>query len=143
MPENATSQPKIPSIRRRLAAMLYESFLILAVLMVAGFAYIPIFGNAEEPFRKAVFQLYLLAVALIYFLAFWTRGGQTLAMKTWRIKLTDLNGANLTVSRGILRFSLALLSLSLFGVGYLWAIFDPHRQFLHDRLSKTRLISVA
>lgn len=141
MQENATSQPKIPGIWRRLAAMLYESFLILAVLMAAGFVYIPLFGNADGPLEKAVFQLYLLIVLMIYFLVFWTRGGQTLAMKTWRIRLTNLSGANISLPQGILRFFLAIISLGLLGVGFLWMFFDPQRQFLHDRLAKTRLIS--
>lgn len=141
MQENATSQPKIPGIWRRLAAMLYESFLILAVLMAAGFVYIPLFGNADGPLEKAVFQLYLLIVLMIYFLVFWTRGGQTLAMKTWRIRLTNLSGANISLPQGILRFFLAIISLGLLGAGFLWMFFDPQRQFLHDRLAKTRLIS--
>ncbi len=141
MQENATSQPKIPGIWRRLAAMLYESFLILAVLMAAGFVYIPLFGNADGPLEKAVFQLYLLIVLMIYFLVFWTRGGQTLAMKTWRIRLTNLSGANISPPQGILRFFLAIISLGFLGVGFLWMFFDPQRQFLHDRLAKTRLIS--
>ncbi len=141
MQENATSQPKIPGIWRRLAAMLYESFLILAVLMAAGFVYIPLFGNADGPLEKAVFQLYLLSVLMIYFLVFWTRGGQTLAMKTWRIRLTNLSGANISLPQGILRFFLAIISLGLLGVGFLWMFFDPQKQFLHDRLAKTQLIN--
>jgi uncharacterized RDD family membrane protein YckC len=141
MQENATTPPKIPSIRRRLASLLYESLLIIAVWVVAGFAYIPIFGNTDEPFGKAAFQLYLLVVLMIYFLTFWTRGGQTLPMKTWRIRLTDLSGATISIPRGILRFSLAFLGLACFGLGFLWAFFDSHRQFLHDRLAKTRLIT--
>lgn len=140
MQENATTQPKIPSIRRRLASLLYELLLIFALLMVASFAYIPIFGNAEAPFRKAVFQLYLLLVIMVYFLVFWTRNGQTLAMKTWRIKLTDLNGSTIDIPRGILRFSLAVPGTLIFGASFFWALFDPQRQFLHDRLAKTRLV---
>jgi uncharacterized RDD family membrane protein YckC len=140
MQENATSQPKIPGVWHRLAAMLYESFLILAVLMAAGFIYIPLFGNANGPLEKAVFQLYLLIVLMIYFLVFWTRGGQTLAMKTWRIRLTNLSGANISLPQGILRFFLAIISLVFLGAGFLWMFFDPQKQFLHDRLAKTRLI---
>lgn len=121
--------------------MLYESFLIFAVLMAAGFVYIPIFGNANGPLEKASFQLYLLGVLMIYFLVFWTRGGQTLAMKTWRIRLTNLSGANISLPQGILRFFLAIISLGLLGAGFLWMFFDPQKQFLHDRLAKTRLIS--
>lgn len=143
MQENATSPNKIPGFGRRLAAMLYESFLILAVLMVAGLAYIPVFGNADSPLEKALFQFYLLAVLMIYFLIFWVRGGQTLAMKTWRIRLTDLNGANISLPRGILRFFLAVLSFGLLGFGFLWMFFDRDKQYLHDRLAKTRLISTS
>lgn len=141
MQNDANASLRIPSIRRRLAAMFYESLLLFALLLFASFAYVPIFGGADSAFRKAVFQLYLLAVMMIYFLIFWTRGGQTLAMKTWRIKLTDLQGSTISIPRGVLRFCLALLSLSLFGLGLLWALFDPQRQFLHDRLAKTRLVS--
>lgn len=113
---------------------------MFALLMVASFAYIPIFGNVEGPFRKAVFQLYLLLVMMVYFLVFWTRNGQTLAMKTWRIKLTGLDGSTIDIPRGILRFSLAVPGTLIFGAGFFWALFDPQRQFLHDRLAKTRLV---
>lgn len=140
MQEKATIQTKYPGFRRRLAAMVYESLLIFAVLMIAGFAYIPLFGSTEEPLRKAVFQLYLMVVLMIYFLVFWIHGGQTLAMKTWRIRLVDLNGARISLAQGMVRFSLAVLGLTCFGLGFLWALIDPEHQFLHDRLAKTRLI---
>jgi uncharacterized RDD family membrane protein YckC len=140
MQENATTRQRFPSIRRRLAAMVYESFLISAVVLVAAFAYLPLFGGAETPFRKAVFQLYLLIVLALYFLVFWTRGGQTLAMKTWRIRLVGRGGNRVSVPRGLLRLALAALGLACFGVGFLWALLDPQRQFLHDRLAGTRLV---
>jgi uncharacterized RDD family membrane protein YckC len=120
--------------------MAYESFLISAVVLVAAFAYLPLFGGAETPFRKAVFQLYLLIVLALYFLVFWTRGGQTLAMKTWRIRLVGRGGNRVSVPRGLLRLALAALGLACFGVGFLWALLDPQRQFLHDRLAGTRLV---
>lgn len=140
MQQNATTCRQPPGIGRRLAAMLYESLLIFALLLLAGFAYVPIFGGGDAPFRKAVFQLYLLIVVMLYFLIFWTRGGQTLPMKTWRIRLVDTNGASVSWSRGLLRFSLATLGLLCFGAGFLWALLDPERQFLHDRLAGTRLV---
>ena len=127
-------------ISRRLASMFYESLLLAALLLVAGFIYVPIFGGLHGPFQKAVFQLYLLGVMMIYFVTFWKRGGQTLAMKTWRIRLVRSDGGPLTTPLCILRFSLATLGLIGVGMGFFWALIDPERQFLHDRLCKTRLI---
>jgi uncharacterized RDD family membrane protein YckC len=70
-----------------------------------------------------------------YFLWSWLRGGQTLAMKTWRIRLVDV-----TPQKALLRFLLAaLLVPSLISI--LWSFFDPQRQFLHDRLAGTRLVN--
>lgn len=140
MHENATTLPPPAGLRRRLVAMLYESMLLFALLLLAGFAYIPIFGSVHGPFQKAVFQFYLLIVMMIYFIVFWKRGGQTLAMKTWRIRLVRLDGEPLSTPQCIVRFSLATLGLLCAGAGFLWALIDPERQFLHDRLCKTRLV---
>lgn len=128
------------SLKRRLAAMLYEFLLLIALSMLASFAYLPIFGSIHGPFQKAVFQLYLLLVMLIYFVVFWKRGGQTLAMKTWRIRLVRLDGGPLSTAQCVIRFSLATLGLLCAGAGFIWALIDADRQFLHDRLCGTRLI---
>lgn len=140
MQENATTSLQLASLKRRLASMFYESILLFALLMVAGFAYIPIFGEIQGPFQKAVFQLYLIGVLMFYFVTFWKRGGQTLAMKTWHIRLARLDGSPLSTPQCIMRFSLALLGFLCAGLGFLWALADPERQFLHDRLCKTRLV---
>jgi uncharacterized RDD family membrane protein YckC len=109
-------------------------------LLLASFAYIPVFGGIQGPFQKAVFQLYLLGVMMLYFVVFWKRGGQTLAMKTWRIRLTRLDGKPLSTAQCIIRFVLAALGVLCAGAGFLWALADPDQQFLHDRLCKTRLV---
>lgn len=126
-------------LKRRFAAMAYESLLLIALLLVAGFAYIPVFGSIQGPFQKALFQLYLLGVMMLYFVVFWKRGGQTLAMKTWRIRLVRLDGGPLSTVQCMIRFALAALGLLCAGAGFLWALADPESQFLHDRLCKTRL----
>jgi uncharacterized RDD family membrane protein YckC len=140
MEENATTLIPPASLRRRFAAVFYESLLLLAVALVSGFIYIPIFGSIHGPFQKAVFQLYLLAVMLFYFVLFWKRGGQTLAMKTWRIRLVSRDGQPLSTGQCIARFGLATAGLLAGGIGFLWALADPDRQFLHDRLCRTRLV---
>ena len=139
MHENATSHLQLASLKRRLVSMFYESLLVVALLLVAGFAYIPIFGGIHGPFQKAVFQLYLLGVMLFYFVTFWRRGGQTLAMKTWHIRLTRADGSPLSTALCVSRFILAMLGFLFAGIGFFWALVDPDGQFLHDRICKTRL----
>lgn len=128
------------SLKRRLVSMFYESLLLAALLLVAGFAYIPVFGALHGPFQKAVFQLYLLGVVGVYFVVFWTRGGQTLAMKTWRIRLVTAEGGAVSMPLCVRRYALAFAGLLCVGLGFLWAVFDREHQFLHDRLSGTRLV---
>lgn len=143
MHENATTPLQLASLKRRLAAMFYESLLLFALSMLAGFAYIPIFGGIHGPFQKAVFQLYLLGVMMLYFLIFWKRGGQTLAMKTWKIRLVNRDGGPPSTAQCVARFCLAVPGLLCAGAGFLWALADPDRQFLHDRLCNTRLASAS
>lgn len=128
------------SLKRRLVSMLYESLLLAALLLVAGFAYIPVFGALHGPFQKAVFQLYLLGVIGVYFVVFWMRGGQTLAMKTWRIRLVTAEGGAVSMPLCVRRFALAFAGLLCAGLGFLWAVLDREHQFLHDRLLGTRLV---
>lgn len=139
MTDNAIAYPPA-TLRTRLAAMIYELLLVLAVVFVASFAYIRLTGDAQTGWKHIVFQLFLLGVVFAYFSLFWLRSGQTLAMKTWRIKLVDRDGALLTLPRAALRFVLALFGLACFGITIVWALFDRDRQFLHDRLANTRLI---
>lgn len=129
-----------PGIWRRLAAAVYDALLLLAVLFVAAFVFLFIFGSAEAPPRRLLFQLYLLAVCATYFLWFWTHGGQTLAMRTWHLRLVDIGGGKVGIGQAALRFVLAGLGLALLGAGWWWALFDRDRCFLHDRFAGTRLV---
>jgi uncharacterized RDD family membrane protein YckC len=123
---------------RRLASMLYESLLLLAVVFLAGFPFASLATDNAGSLARAAFQFYLLLVMASYFCWFWTHGGQTLAMKTWRLRVLGKTGLSLTLPEALLRFVLAIPCV-LLGVGILWALFDPDRQFLHDRLAGTRL----
>ena len=141
MQDNATKVVP-PSFLVRIAAMIYESLLVTAVIFVAALPFLYLVGNAETGWRRHLFQLYLVAVLFAYFSVFWLRSGQTLAMKTWRIRLINPDGAALTLRQAALRFSLAWFGLLLVGAGFWWALFDRDRQFLHDRIVGTRLIRV-
>jgi uncharacterized RDD family membrane protein YckC len=117
--------------------MLYEALLLFAIAFFAGFAfYIASRGAPLEGWVRTAHQLLLGAVFAAYFLWCWLRGGQTLAMKAWRIRLQHVSPP-----RALLRFLLALLLVPT-GISLLWALFDRERQFLHDRLAGTRLVLV-
>jgi len=138
--QNCTTAPTPASFLVRIAAMVYESLLVTAVVFVASLPFLYLVGNAETGWRHHLFQLYLAGILFAYFSAFWLRSGQTLAMKTWRIRLVQENGDTLTFRQAVLRFFLALLGLLLAGAGFWWALFDRDRQFLHDRIVGTRLM---
>ncbi len=141
MQDNAIAPVPAPFLAR-IAAMVYEALLVTAVIFVAALPFLYLVGNAETGWRHLAFQLYLLGVMFAYFSAFWLRSGQTLAMKTWRIRLVDLAGGTISLKQAALRFALALVGLMLAGAGFWWALFDRDRQFLHDRLARTRLVRV-
>lgn len=122
--------------------MFYELLLLLAVLFIAGFLFISVTHDALSASMKPIFRGYLLLVSAGYFIWFWRHGGQTLAMKTWRIKVISKDGGTITMKQASLRFAVALCGILLGGVGILWAVFDRDKQFLHDRLAGTRIVSV-
>lgn len=141
MQDNAIALTPAPLLSR-FAAMVYESLLVTAVVFVASFIIMPVIGDMHAPWQRHLFQIYILGVLFAYFSVFWLRSGQTLAMKTWHIRLVQQNGAALTFKQAVLRFVYAAPGLMLAGIGFWWAFFDRDKQFLHDRLAGTRLIRV-
>ncbi len=121
-------------------SLVYEVLLLLAVLVIASFPVAPLVQAMPAPWGRHFQQLYLLVVAGGYLVWFWTHGGQTLAMKTWRIRLVSASGDTVGSRQAWLRYGLALLGLAACGLGFVWALWDRERQFLHDRLAGTRLV---
>ncbi len=129
-------------LRRRLASMLYESMLLLGVLALTFLVPYLILGVGFGLAPPGWFAwLHIFAVLGLYFVWYWRRQGQTLAMQTWRLKLVDAaDGRKLGTARCWLRYALAWPSVLLGGVGLLWALVDRDRQFLHDRLARTCIV---
>lgn len=137
------SSDAAPGMLRRLASMLYESMLLFAIAFLATWLFQFAAGTLRiEGWRVHVLQLFLLAVFASYFLWCWLRGGQTLAMKTWRIRLVSKNGhGKLAPQAAMLRFFYALMLVPT-TIGIFWAMVDRDRQFLHDRLAGSLLVPV-
>lgn len=127
-------------LKRRFASLFYDALLLTAVLWCAGLPFAAIEQYLGAAHVRAVYQLYLAAVAGIYFTWQWTHGGATLAMKTWRLKLVSCDGDALTRRQAIVRYVAALGGLALFAIGFLWPLVDRDRAFLHDRIARTRIV---
>ncbi|MDO8419110.1 MAG: RDD family protein [Rubrivivax sp.] len=153
-----------PGLARRLACFVYEGVLLFGVVVAAGLAY----GLATQQRHALVGALGLRVVLFIvlglYFVWFWTRSGQTLAMQTWRIRLVTRDGRPLTRLRALCRYLLAWLwfvpalvalkltglhgalpALAAIGAGVLayaaLAWLHPDRQYWHDAVCGTRLVA--
>lgn len=121
--------------------MLYEMLLLVGVLaFTLIFPHALIGAVTHRVATPVVFQAHFFLTLLVYFLWFWSQGRQTLAMKTWRIRLVTRDGLALRPTQALCRFLLCWPSIVLGGLGILWALIDPDRQFLHDRLAGTRLV---
>ncbi|MEK8050736.1 RDD family protein [Ideonella sp. DXS22W] len=153
-----------PTLRRRMAAFLYEGVLLFGVLMIAGYLYSSLTQQRHALQGKAGLQAFLFVVLGIYFTWFWSRGGQTVAMKAWHVRLVDAAGAPVSQARAFARYLLswlwflpALLAVwlaDLHGGGVVSAVLmagvagyaslaflRPDRQFWHDAVCGTRLIT--
>ena len=122
--------------------MIYESLLLLAILLIAGFVFHLIFRDTGSIFFRPAFQLYLLLGAGTYFSCYWTHGGQTLPMQTWKFRVISADGNQLSLKQAIARYLFAVIGIFFFGCGILWPLFDRNRQFLHDRLAGTRIVKL-
>jgi uncharacterized RDD family membrane protein YckC len=129
-------------LRRRVVSLIYEACALTAVLWLAGLGVGLVENAAELTHSRFAFQICLVAVAGLYFVGQWVRGGQTLPMKTWQLKLVSNDDHALTMRQAIARYVAALAGIALFGAGFLWALFDRDRRFLHDRVSRTKIVRV-
>lgn len=159
-----TPLPDTPSVARRLAALVYEGVLLFGVVMLTGLVY-GLLTNQRHALQGATgLQITLFVVLGTYFVYFWSRQGQTLAMRTWHIRLQTLEGHAPSPWRAGLRYlaawmwflpalatahfsslrggGLATLLLIVGALVYAsLALLRPDRQFWHDVLCGTRLVS--
>jgi uncharacterized RDD family membrane protein YckC len=151
-----------PGLWRRMACWLYEGMLLFGVVFIAGYLFGTLSQTRNAMDNRHALQAFVFVIFGIYFVWFWAKG-QTLAMKTWHIRVVDLRGNAITQARALARYTLSwlwfippLMVLSLFQVSggesvlictgwvIIWAIlsrFHPQGQFWHDALAGTRLVN--
>lgn len=153
---------KTPSLARRMASWLYEGMLMFGVVFISGYLFSTLSQTRHALNNRHALQAFLFVVFAIYFVWLWSKG-QTLAMKTWDIRVVDLAGQPLTQARALVRYLLSWLwflpplaaiapfnlpgpesVVLVMGWVAIWALlsrFHPDRQFWHDALAGTRLVS--
>lgn len=153
LPTPSQSELKIAPLWRRIAAMLYDSFLVFAIWIIVGFIVLYALGvNSAQNSSGELAQLTtlqnnilfasMLLSAFLFFGFFWTHSGQTLGMQAWRIKVQNPDGSAISWRQALLRCCTAPLSLLVLGLGYLCMLVDPFKRTLPDRLSHSQVVSV-
>ena len=126
---------------RRLAAVLYDTLLVVALLMLATLPFVAIRGGEPvETGDNLLYQLVLVGIVFAFFVGFWSRSGRTLGMQSWGLQLETRDGQIPSLATASLRFLAALLSLIPLGLGFFWQLWDKESLTWHDRISKTRLV---
>lgn len=145
MTENTNISLNYVGLMRRLMAIIYDLFLLIALLFIAtAIAMAFNQGNAIEP-GQALYPLYvacLLIISFCFYGWFWTHGGQTLGMKTWKMRLQQNNAQSITWPLAFIRFTTAMISWSAAGLGFLWSLFHPQRRTWHDIASNCVVIDL-
>lgn len=170
MPEpTATASPSAPvtpftiapRLGRRMACWLYEGILMFGVVFIAGYLFGTLSQTRNALDNRNALQAFLFVIFGIYFTWFWAKG-QTLAMKTWHIRVVDAAGRPVTQGRALARYVLSwlwllppLLAVAPFSLpageitvivlGWVavWALssrLHPQQQFWHDAWAGTRLV---
>lgn len=125
---------------RRLASAMYDALLLAAVWMVVAMTDLFLRGVAGLPYNAHVFRAELLLVAALLFGVSWTRGGQTLGMRAWRLQLRRTDGRPVNWPAALSRYAFAWLAWLPLGLGVLWCALDARKRAWHDTLSGTEVV---
>ena len=139
MNQETTQYPPC-SLGRRLSVIFYDALLLFAVIFIAAWLLLIVFGEELAASHNPLIYIYYIGVSLLFFGWFWTHGGQTLGMKVWRVKVVTELGEPINWSQATIRFGVACLSWIFVGAGFIWALFDDENRGWHDIASKSRLV---
>jgi len=177
-PNKQDKNPKVASLGVYLSALFYDTLLIMAVLFLASLLYmLPYVLNSDIDssqknnlstlaFQTPVFKSYIFMIWFAFFAWFWTRAGQTLGLRVWKLRIESNDGKFISLWQALLRFFSALfpwfIALFLYHLagktqliadphkywilllgfsGIIWSVFDKEGLTLHDRFSESRIVS--
>lgn len=132
----------VPGLGRRLAAIFYDSWLIVALWLLGATVdyFVQSALRPGQPVLQLPLQIYIVLCPFVFFGGFWTHGGQTLGMRAWRLKLYSVDGQTVSWRQSVVRVASAYLSALAAGLGYLWVLFNNEGLSWHDHFSNTRLV---
>lgn len=139
MPQEPANQRTPCGLSRRLAVMVYDSFAVLALLLLATSAVMLAGFREVTAGHDVLFTAWLLLVWFLYLAWCWRSGGMTIGMRAWRVSIESENGGRPGWGQCLLRFLVSLLSAALAGAGFIWSLFDSQKRTWHDMASGTRL----
>ncbi len=141
---NQSIQPTVaPGLLKLGACFIYEAITVVAISFACAGVFLWLAGDATPGVKRGLLQLFLWTLVGAYFVRCWLTSGQTLAMQAWSLQLLNKKNQVLGLNEALVRYVLATASLLLCGLGFLWAIVDKDKLFLHDRLLKCRIVSLS
>lgn len=149
MSEHETAAPRPvaapAALGWRLLAMLYDAIPLLPLAMLVSATFLALHGGTpvRTPGWVVAQAATVWSIFGLYFVLSWRRGGQTMGMRPWRLRLVDADGGPAGLAALWARYAVATLSLACAGLGFLWILVDRERRAWHDLASGTRLVRVA
>jgi len=144
MSQNPPIQTALPAnLALRLLAGLYDALPVLALWFVATLLALAFTGgmlDVQRPLHKLLVQALLLGTTAAYFVISWRRGGQTIGMRAWRLRVVRSDGKPLDTRQALVRFCVSVVSLAAVGLGFWWALFDAQGRTWHDLAAGTVMV---
>jgi len=142
------------SIIRRLAALLYDTLICIALLLTTTGIYMLISGaimgadeykvmnDSGQTMHDPLLSSLLFIILFIFFGYFWTKNGQTLGMQVWHLRVQNKDNSLISWNQALLRFMTAIPSIGLLGLGYLWSLFDKESRTWPCMISESEIVRI-
>jgi len=125
---------------RRLGIMLYDALVVLALLILAAALAMAVGFDSATALKDWDYTLYLLSVWFFYLAWCWRKGGMTVGMRAWRVRIQNENGDFPGWGQCLVRFVASFISAAAAGAGFIWSVFESRKRCWHDILSRTQLL---
>jgi uncharacterized RDD family membrane protein YckC len=142
-----SASTKAPSLLKLGASLFYELLVLIALAFFTVSIFYVLFGDATHGVKRLLLQFFVWLLIGAYFVRSWVVRGQTLAMRSWKLRLigqvsSDALPQNISMKRAVLRYLLCSFNLMLLGVGFFYCLLDTERRFLHDKLLNTKIVDI-